>query len=184
VCCIAPKFNPPHLFSRFSLKLKSTWNFRFYPHVERNGFCSIICCSRCHLINSLLLPFMGVWHGVANWPWTGHALPSYFLWAGHFWNSFMAITGVASLQCSRPAAVFYPFGHPMPTSMIPFPIIFVFMHFTLKFRNATVTASPEKWWHRCKWLSTGWPGGGHPLGGPQAGLGVATLWSIRRPYKV
>jgi hypothetical protein len=43
-----------------------------------------------------------------------HALHFYALCSGLLCNGLMAVSGVAHLQGRRPAAVFYPFGHPTP----------------------------------------------------------------------
>jgi hypothetical protein len=59
------------------------------------------------------------WAYGKGWPWTPwsltqarHALPFYALQAHCPWNNLTAVTGVTSTQGRRPAAVFYPSGHP------------------------------------------------------------------------
>jgi hypothetical protein len=54
------------------------------------------------------------WAYGMGWPltWSRHALPFYALRVGNPYSGLTAVSGVAPLQGRRPAAVFYPFGHP------------------------------------------------------------------------
>jgi hypothetical protein len=49
-----------------------------------------------------------------------HTLPFYALWAGHL----TAVSRAARPQGGRPAAVFYPFGHPTPYTYDVWPLVF------------------------------------------------------------
>jgi hypothetical protein len=72
----------------------------------------------------LMKPHLGIWKGV----WEGVAMdslkfhldppsPTLLLSVAQPQNGLM-VSGVAHLQGVRPAAVFYPFGHPMPIIII------------------------------------------------------------------
>jgi hypothetical protein len=66
---------------------------------------------------------MGLWEGVdtgqllpkvSPGPAGCHAQPFYTLRVGHPRNGLTAVSGMAHPQIGWPAAVFYPFGHPIP----------------------------------------------------------------------
>jgi hypothetical protein len=58
----------------------------------------------------------------SSFTWACHALPFYARQTGHSWNGLTAVSAVARPQSRRPAAVFYPIGHPGVHSKIVFPI--------------------------------------------------------------
>jgi hypothetical protein len=61
---------------------------------------------------------MGIRKGLTMDSLKCHAQPFYALQAGHSYNGFTAVSGVACLQGKRPVAVFYPFGHPSPYAYV------------------------------------------------------------------
>jgi hypothetical protein len=82
----------------------------------------------------------------------GHALPKVLpmsampypftpCWADHPRNGLTAVSGVAHPQGRRPAAIFYPFGHPTPYAYVWFPLPSSQIRYKTSSPTSSLTAS-------------------------------------------